>query len=63
MNWKKNILKIIVKHQRSNRRKFMKKIINKDSNVIEEMLLGYLKAYNRYYERISDYNAFLIRGY
>jgi len=40
----------------------MKKIINKDSNVVEEMLSGYLEAYNRYYERISDYNAFLYKG-
>jgi len=40
----------------------MKKIINKNSNVVEEMLLGYLKAYNRYYERISDINAFLYKG-
>ena len=39
----------------------MKKIINKDSNVVEEMLSGYLKAYSRYYERIGDNNAFLYK--
>lgn len=40
----------------------MKKIINKESNVVEEMLSGYLKAYSRYYEQISDINAFLYKG-
>ncbi len=40
----------------------MKKIINKDSNVVEEMLSGYLKAYSRYYERIGDLNAFVYKG-
>ena len=36
----------------------MKKIINKDSNVVEEMLSGYLSAYSRYYERIPESNGF-----
>lgn len=40
----------------------MKKIINKESDVVEEMLSGYLEAYGRYYERISLQNAFLFKG-
>jgi dihydroxyacetone kinase len=40
----------------------MKKIINHDSNVIEEMLTGYLKAYSRYYERIEGFNSFVYKG-
>lgn len=40
----------------------MKKIINKDSNVVEEMLSGYVKAYNRYYEQIPGHNAFMYKG-
>ena len=40
----------------------MKKIINKDSDVVEEMLSGYLKAYGKYYERIGNLNAFLYKG-
>lgn len=39
----------------------MKKIINKDSNVVEEMLSGYLSAYGRYYEAIPGINAFVYR--
>ena len=35
-----------------------KKIINNGSNVVSEMMEGYLAAYSRYYERIGDYNAF-----
>lgn len=41
----------------------MKKILNEDvSNVVEEMLAGYLTAYRRYYKKIGDYNAFRYRG-
>lgn len=40
----------------------MKKIINKDSNIVEEMLSGYLAAYSRYFEQIPDNNAFLYKG-
>lgn len=41
----------------------MKKILNADvSNVVEEMLAGYLLAYKRYYKRIGDYNAFTYKG-
>ena len=36
----------------------MKKIVNKDSNIVEEMFSGFISAYNRYYERIDDYTAF-----
>lgn len=36
----------------------MKKIINKDSNIVEEMLSGYLSAYSRYYESVNGLNAF-----
>ena len=38
----------------------MKKIINIDSDVVDEMLSGYLEAYCRYYERILNKNAFQI---
>lgn len=42
----------------------MKKILNADvSNVVEEMLLGYLFAYRRYYRRVGDYNAIVYRGH
>lgn len=42
----------------------MKKILNKDtSNVVEEMLSGYLAAYSRYYEKIEGYNAFRYRNH
>lgn len=41
----------------------MKKILNADvSNVVEEMLSGYLTAYRRYYKKIGDYNAFRYKG-
>ena len=36
----------------------MKKIINESSNVVEEMLEGYIGAYSRLYNRISGINAF-----
>lgn len=36
----------------------MKKILNKDSDVVEEMLSGYLAAYDKYYEVIPGINAF-----
>ncbi len=40
-----------------------KKILNKDvSNVVEESLAGYLMAYQKYYKKIGEYNAFLYRG-
>ena len=32
----------------------MKKIMNADSDVVEEMLAGYLSAYSRYYESLPD---------
>jgi dihydroxyacetone kinase phosphoprotein-dependent L subunit len=42
----------------------MKKILNADvSNVVEEMLSGYLSAYKKYYKKIGDYNAFKYRGH
>ena len=42
----------------------MKKILNADvSNVVEEMLAGYLSAYKRYYKRIGEYNAFKYKGH
>lgn len=40
----------------------MKKILNKDSDVVNEMLAGYLKAYNRYYEQVPNCNAFVYKG-
>lgn len=41
----------------------MKKILNKDvSNVVEEMLSGYLFAYKKYYKRIGTYHAFRYRA-
>lgn len=40
----------------------MKKILNEDtSQVVEEMLSGYLKAYERYYERVGECNAYLAK--
>lgn len=40
----------------------MKKILNRDvSNVVNEMLLGYLTAYRRIYKKIVGYNAFYYR--
>ncbi len=42
----------------------MKKILNADvSNVVEEMLAGYLSAYKKYYKKIGDYNSFMYRGH
>ena len=41
----------------------VKKILNEDSsNVVEEMLNGYLLAYRRYYKKIGEYNAFKYRA-
>jgi len=40
----------------------MKKIINESSNVVEEMLSGYLAAYSRYYERVPGQNAIVYKG-
>lgn len=40
----------------------MKKIINKDSDLVDEMLEGFIAAYSRYYERIPDSNAFIYKG-
>lgn len=41
----------------------MKKILNSDvSNVVDEMLLGYLTAYRNYYKKVDGYNAFTYRG-
>ena len=41
-----------------------KKILNKDvSNVVEESLTGYLLAYQKYYKKIGDYNAFFYKGH
>lgn len=42
----------------------MKKILNADvSNVVDEMLLGYLTAYRKYYKKVDGYNAFFYRGH
>lgn len=41
----------------------MKKILNADvSNVVEEMLSGYLSAYKKYYKKIGEYNAIRYRN-
>ena len=40
----------------------MKKILNKDSDVVEEMISGYLAAYHKYYEQIPGINAFTYKG-
>lgn len=41
----------------------IKKILNADvSNVVEEMLTGYLSAYKKYYKKIGEYNAFQYRA-
>ncbi len=41
----------------------MKAILNSDvENVVEEMLVGYLQAYRKYYKKIGDYNAFKLRN-
>lgn len=40
----------------------IKKILNADvSNVVEEMLSGYLQAYKKYYKKIGNYNAIQYR--
>lgn len=42
----------------------MKKILNKDvSNVVDEMLLGYLTAYKSFYKKVDGFNAFYYRGH
>lgn len=42
----------------------MKKILNSDvSNVVDEMLLGYLTAYRNFYRKVDGYNAFTYRGH
>ena len=36
----------------------VKKILNADtSNVVEEMLSGFLSAYRKYYKKVGEYNA------
>ena len=41
-----------------------KKILNTDvSNVVEEMLSGYLFAYKKYFKKIGEYNAFMYKGH
>lgn len=40
----------------------MKKILNKDSDIVKEMLSGYVSAYSRYYELINDLNAFMYKN-
>lgn len=40
----------------------MKKIINKDTDVVEQMLMGMVRAYERYYERIDDKMALMYKG-
>ncbi len=41
-----------------------KKILNKDvSNVVDEMMLGYLTAYRNYYKKVDGYNAFYYRNH
>lgn len=40
----------------------MKKIINGSSNIVEEMLEGFLAAHPRYYERIGSNNAFCYKN-
>lgn len=42
----------------------MKKILNADvSNVVDEMLAGYLTAYRNFYKKVEGYNAFFYRGH
>ena len=36
----------------------MKKIINKDSNIVDEMFSVFLSAYSRYYDRIGNKTSF-----
>lgn len=40
----------------------MKKIMNREQDVVEEMLMGMIEAYGRYYERIGDLNALMYKG-
>ena len=41
-----------------------KKILNKEvSKVVEERLTGYLLAYQKYYKKIGEYNAFFYKGH
>lgn len=40
----------------------MKKIINPGSDIVAEMMSGYLAAYSRYFERISGNNAFAYKN-
>lgn len=41
----------------------MKKILNADvSNVVDEMISGYVSAYKKYYKRIGEYTAIKYRG-
>ena len=39
----------------------MKKIINNPSDILEEMLSGYISAYSRYYERVPGQNAVILK--
>jgi dihydroxyacetone kinase phosphoprotein-dependent L subunit len=42
----------------------VKKILNADvSNVVEEMLQGYLLAYRHFYKRVKEYHAIVYRGH
>ena len=42
----------------------MKKFLNKDvSNVVGEMISGYVSAYRKYYKRIGDYTAIMYKGH
>lgn len=40
----------------------MKKIINREGDIVRQSLDGYLSAYSRYYEAIGDTNAFTYRN-
>lgn len=40
----------------------MKKIMNNEADVVEEMLDGMINAYSRYYERIGDLHALMYKG-
>jgi dihydroxyacetone kinase len=48
--------------KRNNKEQVMKKIINQSEDIISEMMSGYLAAYSRYYEQISDLSAFCYKG-
>lgn len=39
----------------------MKKIMNESSNIVQEMLSGYLSAYSRYYEQVPGQNAIVYK--